>query len=41
MGVTDELPISHYSKRLTAIDMTFGDAAYRRGALRDLLASVA
>lgn len=38
MGVTDELPISHYFKRLTAIDLTFGDAGYHRSALGDLLA---
>ncbi len=39
MGVTDELPISHYFKRLTAIDMTFGDAHYHRGQLGELLAA--
>ncbi len=39
MGVTDELPISHYFKRLTAIDMTFGDAHYHRGQLGALLAA--
>jgi alkylation response protein AidB-like acyl-CoA dehydrogenase len=39
MGVTDELPISHYFKRLTAIDMTFGDAHFHRGRLGDLLAA--
>ncbi len=38
MGVTDELPISHYFKRLTAIELTFGDAQYHRGQLGDLLA---
>ena len=25
MGVTDELKVSHYFKRLTAIELTFGD----------------
>jgi alkylation response protein AidB-like acyl-CoA dehydrogenase len=39
MGVTEELPISHYFKRLTAIDMTFGDADYHRAQLGDLLAA--
>ena len=39
MGVTDELPISHYFKRLTAIDMTFGDAHYHRARLGDLMAA--
>ncbi len=38
MGVTDELPISHYFKRLTAIDLTFGDAHYHRGRLGEMLA---
>ena len=39
MGVTDELPISHYFKRLTAIDLTFGDAHYHRGRLGEMLAA--
>ena len=39
MGVTDELAISHYYKRLTAIDMIYGDAYYQRGVLGDLLAA--
>ncbi len=38
MGVTDKLPISHYFKRLTAIDLTFGDAHYHRGQLGEMLA---
>ena len=37
MGVTDELPISHYFKRLTAIDLTFGDAHYHRARLGELI----
>lgn len=28
MGVTDELSVSHYFKRLTAIELAFGDADY-------------
>ena len=28
MGMTDELIVSHYFKRLTAIDLTFGDADF-------------
>jgi alkylation response protein AidB-like acyl-CoA dehydrogenase len=28
MGMTDELLVSHYFKRLTAIDLTFGDADF-------------
>src|SRR5690606_15755400 len=28
MGVTDELMVSHYFKRLTAIDLTFGDTDF-------------
>jgi alkylation response protein AidB-like acyl-CoA dehydrogenase len=39
MGVTDELAISHYFKRLTAIDMTLGDSHYHRAQLGDLLAA--
>jgi alkylation response protein AidB-like acyl-CoA dehydrogenase len=39
MGVVDELAISHYFKRLTAIDMTFGDSSYQRGQLGELLAA--
>jgi alkylation response protein AidB-like acyl-CoA dehydrogenase len=39
MGVTDELPISHYFKRLAAIDMTFGDAHYHRGRLGEMMAA--
>ena len=38
MGVTDELPVSHYFKRLAAIDLTFGDARYHRGQLGELMA---
>ena len=30
MGMTDELNVSHYFKRLTAIDILFGNAAYQR-----------
>jgi alkylation response protein AidB-like acyl-CoA dehydrogenase len=37
MGVTDELPISHYFKRLTAIDMTYGDAHYHRAQLGEMM----
>ena len=28
MGMTDELDVSHYFKRLTAIDLTFGDTDF-------------
>jgi alkylation response protein AidB-like acyl-CoA dehydrogenase len=28
MGMTDELMVSHYFKRLTAIDLTFGDTDF-------------
>ncbi len=39
MGVVDEHIVSHYFKRLTMIDLTFGDADYHLGALqRDLAA---
>ncbi|MEO8166216.1 MAG: acyl-CoA dehydrogenase family protein, partial [Betaproteobacteria bacterium] len=30
MGMTDELNVSHYFKRLTAIDVLFGNAASQR-----------
>jgi alkylation response protein AidB-like acyl-CoA dehydrogenase len=38
MGMTDELAVGHYVKRLAAIDILFGDAAYQRArfaALRE------
>ena len=30
-GVTDEYPISHYFKRLTQLEMTFGDTLHHLG----------
>ena len=30
MGMTDELDIGHYAKRLMMINTTFGDANYHR-----------
>ena len=30
MGMTDELDIGHYAKRLMMINTTFGDAGYHR-----------
>ena len=30
MGMTDELPVGHYFKRLSMIDITFGNAEYHR-----------
>jgi alkylation response protein AidB-like acyl-CoA dehydrogenase len=39
MGVTDELIVSHYFKRLTAIDLVLGDAHYHRARLGELLAA--
>jgi len=38
MGVTDELAVSHHFKRLTAINVTFGDADYHVGRFSDQLA---
>jgi alkylation response protein AidB-like acyl-CoA dehydrogenase len=35
MGVTDELNVSHYFKRLTMIDRTFGDVDTHLGKLGD------
>ena len=37
MGIVDELIVSHYFKRLTMIDLTFGDADYHLGKYSDTL----
>ncbi|HWL85906.1 MAG TPA: acyl-CoA dehydrogenase family protein [Polyangiaceae bacterium] len=37
MGVTDELAVSHYFKRLTAINLTFGDAEHHLARFSDQL----
>lgn len=37
MGVVDELNVSHYFKRLTMIDMTFGDADHHLARFSDSL----
>ncbi len=37
MGMADELAVSHYFKRLTMIDMTFGDAAHHLGLVSDAI----
>ena len=37
MGMSAELPISHYFKRLTMINATFGDVDHHVGAYSDLL----
>jgi alkylation response protein AidB-like acyl-CoA dehydrogenase len=37
MGVVDEHVVSHYFKRLTMIDLTFGDADYHLGRFSDSL----
>jgi alkylation response protein AidB-like acyl-CoA dehydrogenase len=37
MGVTDELAVSHYFKRLTAINATFGDADYHLARFSDTI----
>jgi alkylation response protein AidB-like acyl-CoA dehydrogenase len=39
MGVVDEHIVSHYFKRLTMIDITFGDADYHLGRFSDSLLS--
>ena len=39
MGVVDEHIVSHYFKRLTMIDITFGDADYHLGRFSDTLLS--
>jgi alkylation response protein AidB-like acyl-CoA dehydrogenase len=37
MGMADELAVSHYFKRLTMIDMTFGDATHHLAAVSDAI----
>jgi alkylation response protein AidB-like acyl-CoA dehydrogenase len=37
MGMTEELAVSHYFKRLTLINATFGDVDHHIGAFSDLL----
>jgi hypothetical protein len=37
MGVVDELIVSHYFKRLTAINTTFGDAAHHLARFSDMM----
>jgi alkylation response protein AidB-like acyl-CoA dehydrogenase len=37
MGVVEELPVGHYFKRLTTIDMTFGDADHHLARFSDAL----
>ena len=37
MGVVDELNVSHYFKRLTMINMTFGDTDHHLGLFSDML----
>ncbi|NNF66676.1 MAG: pimeloyl-CoA dehydrogenase small subunit, partial [Gammaproteobacteria bacterium] len=36
MGVTDELDVAHYFKRLTTIDLLFGNADFQLGRFADL-----
>ena len=33
IGMTDECVVSHYFKRLTQLEMTFGDTAYHLGQM--------
>jgi alkylation response protein AidB-like acyl-CoA dehydrogenase len=37
IGVTDELIVSHWFKRLTVIDGTFGDADFHLARFSDLI----
>lgn len=37
MGMADELPVSHYFKRLAMIDMTFGDSTHHLAAVSDAI----
>ena len=36
MGMTDDMPVGHYLKRLSAIDMLHGDATFHRNRFRQL-----
>jgi len=36
LGMTDELPVSHYVKRLLSIDLTLGDAAHHTAAFAEM-----
>lgn len=38
IGVTDEAPISHYFKRLTVLELAFGDADHHLGRFSDAMA---
>jgi alkylation response protein AidB-like acyl-CoA dehydrogenase len=40
IGMTDELVVSHWFKRLAMIDVTFGDARYHLGRVSDLILAV-
>ena len=37
IGMTDELVVSHWFKRLAMIDMTFGDADHHLGRVSDMI----
>ncbi len=37
MGVVDELNVAHYFKRLTLINLTFGDVDHHLGCFSDML----
>ena len=37
MGMADELAVSHFFKRLTLIDMTFGDSTHHLGVVSDAI----
>jgi hypothetical protein len=39
MGVTDELNVSHYFKRVTTINAAFGDADHHLGKFSDTLSA--
>lgn len=41
IGVTDELSVSHYFKRLTMINATFGDAEHHLARYSDLMLEAA
>jgi alkylation response protein AidB-like acyl-CoA dehydrogenase len=41
MGVTDETIVSHYFKKLTQLEMTFGDSLHHLGEVADRMQDTA
>jgi alkylation response protein AidB-like acyl-CoA dehydrogenase len=41
IGMTDEYIVSHYFKKLTQLEMTFGDSIYQLGQVSDKMQETA